>query len=171
MLHDEVSGGMPNTLTEMYVYLLLCQTDRMRDGDYPAESDSIILKLAELAFRQLEKGKLIFYEADLKECGMEVEEATIYSGLCTQESRRGRLIGVSGSFICSPLLHTKKGKRSPRVPEKDVHKMAPQVHVRFPQNGRRQSVTESERPVGPVPPLPLGTVPEVEPRTDGQDRP
>ncbi|XP_030006444.1 NACHT, LRR and PYD domains-containing protein 12-like [Sphaeramia orbicularis] len=92
MLHDNVTGGMPNTLTEMYVYLLLCQTDRMRDGDYPMESNNIVLKLAELAFRQLEKGKLIFYEADLKECGMDVKEATIYSGVCTQESRRGRQI-------------------------------------------------------------------------------
>lgn len=94
MLRDNVTGGMPNTLTEMYAYLLLCQTDRMIEGHYPMESDNVVLKLAELAFRQLEKGKLIFYEADLKECGMDVKEATIYSGVCTEvfvmEGRRRR---------------------------------------------------------------------------------
>ncbi|KAM3849419.1 NACHT, LRR and PYD domains-containing protein 3-like [Diretmus argenteus] len=94
MLHDKVAGGMPSTLTEMYAYLLLCQTDRMREGEYPMQSDNVVLKLAELAFRQLEKGKLIFYEDDLKECGMDMKEATIYSGVCTEifvmEGRRQR---------------------------------------------------------------------------------
>ncbi|XP_039647096.1 NACHT, LRR and PYD domains-containing protein 12-like isoform X2 [Perca fluviatilis] len=94
VLHDNVTGGMPNTLTEMYAYLLLCQTDRMIEGHYPMSSDNVVLKLAELAFRQLEKGKLIFYETDLKECGMDVKEATIYSGVCTElfvmEGRRRR---------------------------------------------------------------------------------
>lgn len=94
MLRNSVTGGMPNTLTEMYAYLLLCQTDRMIEGHYPVESNNVVLKLAELAFRQLEKKKLIFYEADLKECGMDVNEATIYSGVCTEvfvmEGRRRR---------------------------------------------------------------------------------
>lgn len=94
MLRNNVTGVMPNTLTEMYVYLLLCQTDRMIEGHYPMKSNNFVLKLAELAFRQLEKNKLIFYEADLKECGMDVKEATIYSGVCTEvfmmEGRRRR---------------------------------------------------------------------------------
>ncbi|XP_047194603.1 NACHT, LRR and PYD domains-containing protein 12-like isoform X1 [Hippoglossus stenolepis] len=94
MLRDNLTGVMPKTLTEMYAYLLLCQTDRMMEGHYPMESDSVVLKLAELAYRQLEKGKLIFYAADLKECGMDVKEATIYSGVCTElfvmEGRRRR---------------------------------------------------------------------------------
>ncbi|XP_059182355.1 NACHT, LRR and PYD domains-containing protein 3-like [Centropristis striata] len=94
MLHNNVSGSMPNTLTELYAYLLLCQTDLMVEGHYPMGSDNVVLKLAELAFRQLEKGKLIFYEADLKECGIDVKEATIYSGVCTEifvmEGRRRR---------------------------------------------------------------------------------
>lgn len=94
MLRNNVTGAIPSTLTEMYAYLLLCQTDRMVEGHYPIESNNVVLKLAELAFRQLEKGKLIFYEADLKECGMDVKEATIYSGVCTEvfmmEGRRRR---------------------------------------------------------------------------------
>ncbi|XP_041819649.1 NACHT, LRR and PYD domains-containing protein 12-like isoform X2 [Chelmon rostratus] len=60
------------------------ETDRMIEGHYPMESSNVVLKLAELAFRQLEKGKLIFYEADLNECGMDVKEATVYSGVCTE---------------------------------------------------------------------------------------
>ncbi|XP_063054464.1 protein NLRC3-like [Engraulis encrasicolus] len=43
-----------------------------------------ILSLGRLAFQQLEKGNLIFYEKDLRECGMNAEEASDYSGVCTQ---------------------------------------------------------------------------------------
>ncbi|MED6258578.1 hypothetical protein ATANTOWER_009332 [Ataeniobius toweri] len=84
MLSDNATGRMPNTLTEMYVYLLLCQTDLMVERHYPMGGDNVCLKLAELAFRQLEKRRLIFYEADLKQCGMNIKEATMYSGVCTE---------------------------------------------------------------------------------------
>lgn len=89
MLRNNITDSMPNTLTEMYAYLLLRQTDQMMEGPYPVASSDVVLKLAELAFHQLEKGKPIFYEADLRECGMDVEEATIYSGLCTVFVKEG----------------------------------------------------------------------------------
>ncbi|XP_029351495.1 NACHT, LRR and PYD domains-containing protein 12-like [Echeneis naucrates] len=99
MLHDNVTSEMPNTLTEMYVHLLLCQADKMIERHYPMENDNVVLKLAELAYRQLEKGKLIFYEADLKECGINIEEATIYSGVCTVFVKEGRRRQEVFSFV------------------------------------------------------------------------
>lgn len=84
MVRNNMTGAIPNTLTEMYAYLLICQTDRMAERHNRLKGEDVILKLGELAFRQLEKGKLIFYEADLKVCGMDVTEATIYSGVCTE---------------------------------------------------------------------------------------
>lgn len=88
MLLANAEGSMPNTLSEMYIYLLLRQTDQMMEGHYPVDSNSVVLKLAQLAFHQLAKGQADFYEADLRECGMDVKEATIYSGMCTKVFRK-----------------------------------------------------------------------------------
>lgn len=98
MLRGSVAGNLPNTLTEMYVYLLLRQTDQMMEGHYPVDSNEVILKLAQLAFHQLEKGEQVFYEADLRECGMDVTEATVYSGMCTKVFKKEG--GRSGETFC-----------------------------------------------------------------------
>ncbi len=86
------SDNMATTLTEMYTNFLLCQIQQMKKKflDNPklklkAKSyDQIILKLGNLAFKQLQKGNLIFHKEDLKECGLDVSEGSVYSGLCTQ---------------------------------------------------------------------------------------
>ncbi|KAG7455139.1 hypothetical protein MATL_G00253330 [Megalops atlanticus] len=44
----------------------------------------MILKLGELAFQHLENGNLIFYEEDLRKVGIDVNAASVYSGLCTE---------------------------------------------------------------------------------------
>uniref|UniRef100_A0A667ZYQ9 Uncharacterized protein n=1 Tax=Myripristis murdjan TaxID=586833 RepID=A0A667ZYQ9_9TELE len=44
----------------------------------------MIRSLGKLAFEELEKGNLIFYEADLAECGIDIRAASVYSGVFTQ---------------------------------------------------------------------------------------
>ncbi|XP_048050994.1 protein NLRC3-like isoform X2 [Megalobrama amblycephala] len=92
LLTQESNDKTPTTLTEMYISFLLSQKQQMKTKycDHPepkpkAKSfDQILLKLGKLAFTQLEKGNLIFYKEDLEECGLDVNEGSVYSGLCTQ---------------------------------------------------------------------------------------
>ncbi|XP_052396820.1 NACHT, LRR and PYD domains-containing protein 12-like isoform X1 [Carassius gibelio] len=91
ILKHNDSAEIPKTLTEMYIHFLLIQINT-RNQKY--EEDTIekllksnremIVKLAKLAFKQLMKGNLIFYEEDLIENGIDVTEATVYSGICTE---------------------------------------------------------------------------------------
>uniref|UniRef100_A0A8K9UF27 B30.2/SPRY domain-containing protein n=1 Tax=Oncorhynchus mykiss TaxID=8022 RepID=A0A8K9UF27_ONCMY len=73
---------MPKTLTEMYTHLVVFHT-KQKNEKYLGKEESI-LSLGKLAFQQLVNGNLIFYEEDLKESGIDVNEASVYSGLCTQ---------------------------------------------------------------------------------------
>ncbi|KAM9568702.1 NLR family CARD domain-containing protein 3-like isoform 1-T2 [Salvelinus alpinus] len=95
LLGGAESGEIPKTLTQMNLHFLIFQT-RLRNKKYPGRSGTdpewntdkeMILKLGKLAFEQLEKGNLIFYEEDLRECGIDVKEASVYSGVCTQVFR------------------------------------------------------------------------------------
>ncbi|XP_053493713.1 NACHT, LRR and PYD domains-containing protein 12-like [Ictalurus furcatus] len=86
MLDEVESGEMPKTLTQMYTHFLIIQTNIIREKySKKQESDEeMLLKLGRLAFQQLKKGNLIFYEEELRECGIDVREAAVYSGVCTQ---------------------------------------------------------------------------------------
>uniref|UniRef100_A0A8C5FL69 Uncharacterized protein n=1 Tax=Gadus morhua TaxID=8049 RepID=A0A8C5FL69_GADMO len=84
---------MPKTVTQMYSYFLWVQSiqgDRKyhgraeTDSYWGPESRKIIVSLGKLAFNQLEKGNLIFYEADLAECDIDIKEASVYSGVFTK---------------------------------------------------------------------------------------
>ncbi|KAJ8377658.1 hypothetical protein AAFF_G00255030 [Aldrovandia affinis] len=94
MLCRADSGEIPKTLTGMYTHFLLIQS-KYKNEKYAGrhetemqkllESDKeILLKLGQLAFQQLEKGNLVFYEEDLRECGINVTETSVYSGVCTE---------------------------------------------------------------------------------------
>nr|XP_055062445.1 NACHT, LRR and PYD domains-containing protein 12-like isoform X2 [Misgurnus anguillicaudatus] len=87
LLTKEDHDKIPTTLTGMYIYFLLSQMQQMkkkyRDG-LPTSFKDVVLKLSKLAFKQLQKGNLIFYEEDLQKCGLDVSEGLVYSGLCTQ---------------------------------------------------------------------------------------
>uniref|UniRef100_A0A8C1RBA6 NACHT domain-containing protein n=1 Tax=Cyprinus carpio TaxID=7962 RepID=A0A8C1RBA6_CYPCA len=86
MLSRAESGEIPKTLTQMYTHFLILQTNIKHEKDYEKKvtDEDMILKLGKVAFQQLVKGNLIFYEEDLRECGIDVTEASVYSGLCTQ---------------------------------------------------------------------------------------
>ncbi|XP_043091980.1 NLR family CARD domain-containing protein 3-like [Puntigrus tetrazona] len=80
------TGEIPKTLTQMYTHFLILQTNIKHEKDYEKNltDEDMILKLGKLAFQQLVKGNLIFYEEDLRECDIDETEASVYSGLCTQ---------------------------------------------------------------------------------------
>ncbi|XP_057184898.1 NACHT, LRR and PYD domains-containing protein 3-like isoform X2 [Triplophysa rosa] len=83
----ESEGEIPKTLTQMYTHFLIIQTNIKHQKDYEKKvknDEDMIFKLAKLAFEQLVKGNVIFYDEDLRECGIDVAEASVYSGLCTQ---------------------------------------------------------------------------------------
>uniref|UniRef100_A0A8C1B487 NLR family CARD domain containing 9 n=1 Tax=Cyprinus carpio carpio TaxID=630221 RepID=A0A8C1B487_CYPCA len=86
MLSRAESGEIPKTLTQMYTHFLILQTNIKHEKDYEKKGtdEDMILKLGKVAFQQLVKGNVIFYEEDLRECGIDVTEASVYSGLCTQ---------------------------------------------------------------------------------------
>ncbi|ROL46603.1 NLR family CARD domain-containing protein 3, partial [Anabarilius grahami] len=86
MLSEAERGEIPKTLTQMYTHFMILQTNIKHEKDYEkkVKDEDMIVKLGKLAFQQLLKGNLIFYEEDLRECGIDVTEASVYSGLCTQ---------------------------------------------------------------------------------------
>ncbi|XP_048857930.1 NACHT, LRR and PYD domains-containing protein 3-like isoform X2 [Brienomyrus brachyistius] len=84
-------GEIPRTLTEMYTHFLIFQTSLTNDKYMKKQetklkeySKEFLLKLGKLAFDNLEKGNLIFYEQDLTGNGIDVTETSIYSGVCTE---------------------------------------------------------------------------------------
>ncbi|KAL4008373.1 hypothetical protein ACER0C_002225 [Sarotherodon galilaeus] len=92
VLEDELktsdSEDLPKTLTELYLRLVLFHL-KTKDIKYDggAETDScrkMIESLGKLAFDQLQKGNLIFYESDLTECDIDITAASVYSGVFTQ---------------------------------------------------------------------------------------
>ncbi|XP_028991234.2 NACHT, LRR and PYD domains-containing protein 12-like [Betta splendens] len=92
LLETREGGELPKTLTEMYAEFLGFQMDRTKDKYGPEQSSNYIKSLAELAFKQLLKGNLIFYEEDLKESGIDVSGASVCSGVFTEifKQERGR---------------------------------------------------------------------------------
>ncbi|XP_029921628.1 NACHT, LRR and PYD domains-containing protein 12-like, partial [Myripristis murdjan] len=84
MLTTDQRGELPKSLTEMYSHFLLVQTQRKKHKYDERHDREVLLKLGRLAFEHLEKGNLMFYQEDLEECGLDVREASVYSGVCTE---------------------------------------------------------------------------------------
>ncbi|XDV16944.1 hypothetical protein PO909_016431 [Leuciscus waleckii] len=91
LLEEDLSAEIPQTLTEMYIHFLLIQIN-MRNQKYEERDPEkllqsnreVIVKLAEVAFKQLMKGNVMFYEEDLIESGIDVTDTSVYSGICTE---------------------------------------------------------------------------------------
>ncbi|KAM4544054.1 NACHT, LRR and PYD domains-containing protein 12-like [Fundulus diaphanus] len=102
MLTTEQRGELPKTMTDMYSHFLLIQTRRKKNkyhgghGRSPQElmegDREVLLKLGRLALEHLEKGNIMFYQEDLQQCGLDVTEVSVYSGVCTEIFKRESVI-------------------------------------------------------------------------------
>ncbi|XP_065138298.1 protein NLRC3-like [Paramisgurnus dabryanus] len=101
ILSEAERREIPKTLTQMYTHFLIIQTNIKHQKDYVTKDEDMIYNLGKLAFEQLVKGNLIFYDEDLRDCGIAVAEASVYSGLCTQIFREefGLYQGKVYSFV------------------------------------------------------------------------
>ncbi|XP_075939025.1 NACHT, LRR and PYD domains-containing protein 3-like [Anarhichas minor] len=84
MVGEDDRKEIPQTLTEMYTKFLVFQIKQTALKYDTKENIKIIMSLAKLAFHQLERGNLIFYETDLTNSGIHLGEASVYSGVFTQ---------------------------------------------------------------------------------------
>ncbi|KAM9359298.1 NLR family CARD domain-containing protein 3-like isoform 3-T3 [Symphorus nematophorus] len=93
VLKTRKQGNLPKTLTEMYIHFLVVQSKLKNvkydggaetDPHWSPESRKMMESLGKLAFEQLQKDNLIFYESDLTECGIDIRAASVYSGVFTQ---------------------------------------------------------------------------------------
>ncbi|XP_060918050.1 NLR family CARD domain-containing protein 3-like [Labrus mixtus] len=94
MMSTEQRGELPKTLTDMFSHFLLVQTKRKKNKYGEGRETSphelmeadgeVLLKLGWLAFEHLEDGNIMFYKEDLVQCGLNVTEAPVYSGVCTE---------------------------------------------------------------------------------------
>ncbi|XP_065133077.1 NLR family CARD domain-containing protein 3-like isoform X6 [Paramisgurnus dabryanus] len=104
---SQSKAEIPKTLTQMFTHFLIFQTNlksQKYDGKCEVDLQQArmnLQSLGKLAYQQLEKGNLIFYEEDLRESGIDVREASVYSGVCTQIFREesGLYLGKVYSFV------------------------------------------------------------------------
>ncbi|XP_030008472.1 NLR family CARD domain-containing protein 3-like [Sphaeramia orbicularis] len=93
MLTSDQREELPKTLTDLYSHFIMVQTKRKKKYKKGHETSleeltkadmEVLLKLGRLAFEQLEKRNMMFYQEDLDQCGLDVTEALVYSGVCTE---------------------------------------------------------------------------------------
>nr|XP_017211173.1 NLR family CARD domain-containing protein 3 [Danio rerio] len=105
--HAESLQESPKTLTQMYTHFVRFQIQQSRrkyDGENTPDvswDPNLILSLGKLAFQQLDRNNVIFYESDLKDCGIDVYKASVYSGMCTQifKEETGMILGTMYCFL------------------------------------------------------------------------
>ncbi|KAK2906448.1 hypothetical protein Q8A67_005433 [Cirrhinus molitorella] len=106
-LQESNTEDTPKTLTQMYTHFLRFQIQQSRrkyDGEYAPDvswDKDAIFSLGKLAFDQLERNNVIFYDTDLEACGIDVYKASVYSGMCTQifKEETGIVLGTMYCFV------------------------------------------------------------------------
>ncbi|XP_042605052.1 LOW QUALITY PROTEIN: NACHT, LRR and PYD domains-containing protein 12-like [Cyprinus carpio] len=106
-LQESNTEDTPKTLTQMYTHFLRFQIQQSRrkyDGEHTPDvswDKDAIFSLGKLAFHQLERNNVIFYDTDLEACGIDVYKASVYSGMCTQifKEETGILLGTMYCFV------------------------------------------------------------------------
>ncbi len=94
ILINNSEENINTTLTEMYIHFLLIQV-KIKCQKYEEQEErecaknlnsnrAMILKLAKLAFEQLKKENIVFYEEDLKACGIDVSKDTEFTGMIAE---------------------------------------------------------------------------------------
>ncbi|KAM4711406.1 uncharacterized protein FYW61_021835 [Anableps anableps] len=146
MLENTEGGELPKTLTEMYIHFLVVQTkvkkvkyDRGAETDqhWSPESRKMIESLGKLAFDQLQKGNLIFYESDLTECGIDIRAASVYSGVFTQIFKEERGL-YQDKVFCFVHLSVQEFLAA-------LH-----VHLTFIKDGTNLMAKQQRKPVSPM---------------------
>ncbi|KAM9365706.1 NACHT, LRR and PYD domains-containing protein 3-like isoform 2-T7 [Pholidichthys leucotaenia] len=102
MLKTKEKEELPRTLTEMYTKFLEFYIEQTKEKCGSTKCIRYIKLLAKLAFHQLEKGNMIFYEEDLKESSSDFSEASNFSGVFTEifkEEEKGRGRDKMFSFV------------------------------------------------------------------------
>ncbi|XP_016116040.1 NACHT, LRR and PYD domains-containing protein 3-like, partial [Sinocyclocheilus grahami] len=120
-LQESNTEDTPKTLTQMYTHFLRFQIQQSRrkyDGEYTPDvswDKDAIFSLGKLAFDQLERNNVIFYDTDLEACGIEVYKASVYSGMCTQifKEETGIVLGTMYSSLDVLLTNLIKGNLLP----------------------------------------------------------
>ncbi|XP_058617880.1 NLR family CARD domain-containing protein 3-like [Onychostoma macrolepis] len=106
-LQESNTEDTPKTLTQMYTHFLRFQIQQSRrkyDGKYTPDvswDKDAIFSLGKLAFDQLERNNVIFYDTDLEACGIDIYKASVYSGMCTQifKEETGIVLGTMYCFV------------------------------------------------------------------------
>lgn len=98
---------LPKTLTGMLIYFLEVQIktknlkhDRKsaQNPTWSLNSKKVVMSLGKLAFDELLKDNLVFYNSDLIECGIDVQAASVWSGVFTEVFREEPMF--QGSVFC-----------------------------------------------------------------------
>ncbi|XP_041960017.1 NACHT, LRR and PYD domains-containing protein 12-like isoform X2 [Alosa sapidissima] len=109
MLTPNSKMEIPTTMTELFIHFLLIQTNRKNQRCFGQSETNRrellkrhkehILRLSELAFKQLQKGNILFSQKDLAESGIVDHAIEEHSEMCTQIIKKDRTF-YKTTFYC-----------------------------------------------------------------------